>query len=253
MIPAGAIAPTFTLPTQTGSTFNLAAYRNKNNVLLLFLPAAFTPVCSTELPAAAALQDQFYRDANTVVAAVTADLPAANREWARRCNAANLFVLSDNNLPGAVSRAYGAWLQSEAIPDRASVLIDSRGIVRYAESVGKFGKRSVPALLAMAMAANGSRPSPLQSARMPLDLPVLYVTTSCPHCRAITGLLQRLHGEDLVVVRWVDKDQDGMRSLLTVEPRGLVPLLMYGGKKWVGENEIGPQLSEIASAKRATA
>lgn len=252
MIPVGAVAPTFTLPTQTGGTFNLARYRGVNNVLLLFLPAAFTPVCSTELPAAAALQPQFYRDANTVVAAVTADLPAANREWARRCDAGNVFVLSDHNPAGAVSRAYGAWLPGEGIPDRASVLIDRRGVVRYSESVGKFGKRSVPALLATAMAINGSRPAPIQSARMPLDLPVLFVTSTCPHCRAVMAMLQRLRAESLVVVRYVDKDNEGMRSLLAIEPRGLVPMLAFQGRKWIGETDIGSQLNAIASGSRAT-
>ena len=249
MITPGSVAPVFSIPHQNGSLFQLRDYLGKNHVLLLFLPAAFTPICTTELPALAALRERFWTEANTVVAAVTTDQTASNREWARRCGAGQIFVLSDYYPQGAVSKAYGAWLPNEGIADRATVIVAKDGIVRYAESVGKFGKRSVPTLLSIARAIDGKAPLTQSSAKMPLDLPILFVTGHCPYCKSTLDLLRSLHLEDRVVVRNVDNDQAAMRLLLQVNSHGAVPTLYFGGKVYEGAPSIGVTLKNLA--KRA--
>lgn len=251
MISTGTLAPRFTLPDQNSHTFRLERWLGQHNVLLLFIPVAFTPICTTELPALNLYREQFWDDTNTVVAAITSDTPPANREWARRCEAAELYVLSDHHPIGEVSKAYGAWIPSEGIPDRATVIIGRDGRVQYSESVGKFGKRSIPALLQMAASINGSRISPPRSVRMPLDLPVLFVMNSCPHCQQLLDQLRQLRAEDRVVVREVSSDRGAFDQLLQVEPQGRVPTLWWQGRPFTGRSQIEPQLSAITSVDAA--
>lgn len=243
MIRTGARAPLFSISDQRGRPFELAKYLGKSNVLLLFLPAAFTPICSTELPALAALSGRFLTEAETVVAAVTADGVPSNREWIRRCGADSIFILSDFYPHGAVSQAYGAWLRSDGIPDRATVLIGKDGTIKYAESVGKFGKRSIPQLLSIASTAAGRTPAPagaVVSASMPLDLPVIFVTQGCGHCEAVLALIRDNKAESHFVVRDVSPaaDPTAINDLLAINGSGVVPTLFYRGTVVSGEEGV---------------
>jgi peroxiredoxin len=196
-------------------------------VLLLFLPAAWTPICTTELPALAALRDRFLAEAGTVVAAVTVDNAPANREWARRCGADGVYVLSDFYPHGAVSQAYGAWLPAEGISDRATVIVGPDGNVKYSESVGKFGKRSIPALLRVATQVAGGAPAPAGQVQMPLDLPELFVMSGCADCQAVRAFMRARGLDDKVVVRDVVADRGAMARLLDLPTHGNVPALTY--------------------------
>ncbi len=46
----GQVAPDFTLPSISGEKVSLKQYRGKKNVVLSFVPAAWTPVCSDQWP-----------------------------------------------------------------------------------------------------------------------------------------------------------------------------------------------------------
>jgi alkyl hydroperoxide reductase subunit AhpC len=47
-----------------------------------------------------------------------------------------------------MAKKYGAYLEDKGITDRASVIIDKQGIVRYAVSVTPAGERNPKELLA---------------------------------------------------------------------------------------------------------
>ncbi len=49
-VKAGQAAPDFTLPAVTGGKVSLKDFRGKKNVVISFVPAAFTPVCSDQWP-----------------------------------------------------------------------------------------------------------------------------------------------------------------------------------------------------------
>ena len=49
-VKAGQPAPDFTLTATSGKKISLSQYRGKRNVVLSFVPAAFTPVCSDQWP-----------------------------------------------------------------------------------------------------------------------------------------------------------------------------------------------------------
>lgn len=246
MIPVGTPAPDFVLPTQDGKPFHLADYRGRSNVLIFFIPAAFTPICSTELPALSALQHSFQQSANTVVVVVTADHTPCNRAWLHHLQLTGLLIVSDWEPKGQVSQAYGAWIAEDGIPDRATVLVSKDGLVKYSESVGKFGKRSVPALLEVARAQDGRAPVQPSSVRIPLDLPVLLVTSQCPYCQSVVNQIRELRIEDRIVVRSVGTDAEAMGWLLSLQPDGSVPVLRDQGNVYVGAPEISGVLPQIA-------
>lgn len=70
--------------------------------------------------------------------------------WARSLGYPKIQILSDFNPHGAVSRSYGAWIDADGTPDRATVIVDAHGMVVYAVSVGKGGKRDMNELLRLA-------------------------------------------------------------------------------------------------------
>ncbi len=243
MIPVGSVAPNFSLSTQRGNKFTLSDYRGKSNVLLLFLPAAFTPICSTELPALASYYPRFYSEANTVPVAITVDNTNANLAWARQCGGNGISVLSDFYPHGAVSQAYGAWIPSEGISARATVIVGKDGIVRYAVDAGKFGKRSVPGLLSIATQINGGKQVPNAGAVLPqLDMPILFSSGLCSHCTTVKNFLASSGLSQRVVVRDVIQDPEAMRQLLRVLPEGGVPTLYMGGK--ITEGDV-PVINEL--------
>lgn len=245
MISVGLSAPDFSLSDQYGRTFRLSEERGRSNVLLLFLPAAFTPICTTELPALSAYAGRFAAEAHTLPVAVTVDNTASNLAWANQCGASSIRLLSDFFPHGAVANAYGC-LAGDGVAERCTVIVDKAGVVRYSVSAGRFGKRSVPDLLAIATRIDGGIPVPNHGGLLPsLDLPVVYVTTSCSHCRAVRDFLTSSGLSQRVVVREVDRDPVAMRELLAARSDGSVPLLRLRGRTYLGDADV------IAALRRA--
>lgn len=124
---AGSPAPDFTLPSTAGTEVTLSKLRGKN-VLLAFFPLAFTSVCTKEMLAFTEDYDQF-REAETVVLPISVDsIPTLNEFKAKERLSVDL--LSD--FKREVSRLYGTLLEERFFSNRAYVLIDREGIVRWA-------------------------------------------------------------------------------------------------------------------------
>lgn len=122
-IHVGDTAPDFTLPDQHGRETSLS--RVDGPVLLVFFPAAFTAVCSSEL---AALRDAHVDDRVRILA-VSCDSRFALRALDEQ-EQIPFALLSDFWPHGEVARAYGAFLADKGIATRATYLIDATGIVR---------------------------------------------------------------------------------------------------------------------------
>src|SRR5678815_5294540 len=60
---------------------------------------------------------------------------------------------------GEMAKKYGVFLEDKGITDRATVIIDKQGIVRYAKSVTPAGERNPKELLAEAQKVNQSSKS----------------------------------------------------------------------------------------------
>jgi peroxiredoxin len=120
-------ATDFTLPSTAGSDVTLSELRGMN-VLLAFFPLAFTRVCTQEMCSFSEDYGRF-QDANTVVLPISVDsIPTLKQFKAKERITVDL--LSD--FKREVSRRYGTLLEDKFFSNRAYVLIDPNGIVRWA-------------------------------------------------------------------------------------------------------------------------
>jgi mycoredoxin-dependent peroxiredoxin len=116
----GDTAPDFTLADQHGTPTSLS--EQVGPVLVVFFPAAFTPVCHDELRA---LRDLASR---VTVVAVSCDSMFVLRAL-DETEALGYALLSDFWPHGVVARAYGAFDEVHGTARRVSALVDSRGVV----------------------------------------------------------------------------------------------------------------------------
>ncbi len=123
----GDAAPEFDLAVTHLERVRLSDFRGRSNVLLVFHPFAFTPVCEDE---ARDLQEnlQSFRDANTEIVFVSCDPPAARQAWKRELAAEYTFA-SDFWPHGAAAKAYEVFNESNGAPHRGTFLIDHEGTV----------------------------------------------------------------------------------------------------------------------------
>lgn len=123
----GSLAPDFTLPSTGGADVTLSSLRGKK-VLLAFFPLAFTGTCTAEL---CAFTEDFGRfaDAETVVLPISVDSVPTLKEFKAK-EKISVDLLSD--FKRAVSRKYGTLLEERFFSNRAYIVIDREGIVRWA-------------------------------------------------------------------------------------------------------------------------
>ena len=126
-------APDFTLPALDGSKISLRQYRGKRNVVLSFVPAAWTPVCTYQWPVYDLAEDIF-SDSDAVLLGITVDNLPTLYAWTKTIADNNekfwFPVLSDFYPHGAVAQKYGI-LRSEGFSERALFVIDKQGIIRF--------------------------------------------------------------------------------------------------------------------------
>lgn len=126
-IETGSEAPDFDLQVEGESRVRLADFRGRRNVLLVFHPFAWTPVCEEE---ARDLQENLsaFESAETDVVLVSCDAPAARQAWKEHLKLA--YTLAADFWPhGEAARAYGVFDEKSGAPVRGTFLIDRDGLV----------------------------------------------------------------------------------------------------------------------------
>ena len=126
-VKAGQPAPDFTLPAVSGRKISLSQYRGKKNVVLSFVPAAFTPVCSDQWPGYNIVKDMF-DETDAILLGITVDNIPTLYAWTRQMGDLWFEVLSDFWPHGAVAEKYGV-LRSDGLSERALIFIDKEGII----------------------------------------------------------------------------------------------------------------------------
>jgi len=236
MIAVGTRAPDFTLSSHFGSPFKLGQFRGRSNVLLLFYPLDWTPICSGEIPEMEQLADRFAHDAHTQVAAISVDSRFSHAAWAASCVGVSYPILADFAPRGAVAQRYGAWIPSEQIADRATVIVDKDGVVRYAASVGKEGRRDMTALLTAATQIDrAQRGTQVPYVLAPRARGELFVKRTCPHCKAAVAAVTNGHAEGDIAIRYADIDPVARAAMGAVNS---VPLLRVDGREYIGAPNV---------------
>ena len=122
----GSAAPDFTLPSTAGIDVTLSNLKGRT-VLLAFFPLAFTGTCTKEMCAFSADFDKF-RNLNAIVLPISVDSIATLNEFKSKEKLA-VDLLSD--FKREVSRKYGTLHEEKFFSNRAYILIDKQGIVRW--------------------------------------------------------------------------------------------------------------------------
>lgn len=140
-IKAGDQAPEFTLVTkgpEGPEIVKLSDLLGESSVVLLFVPMAFTSVCTQEFCDISAGISE-YESLNAKVVGISGDNPFAQAEWAAK-EGITIPLLSDYEHEAA--KAYGvayeqflpeANLIMGGVAKRSAFVIDPAGVVRYAE------------------------------------------------------------------------------------------------------------------------
>jgi peroxiredoxin len=122
-------APDFTLKAVSGKPITLSRYQGKKNVLLTFIPAAWTPVCSDQWPGYNIAKNLF-ESHDTIILGISVDNLPTLFAWTREMGELWFDVLSDFWPHGQTAKTYGI-LRSNGTAERALILVDKKGIIRF--------------------------------------------------------------------------------------------------------------------------
>ncbi len=126
----GDTAPDFTLKTANREEWRLSDLRGKKNVVLAFVPFAFSSVCSAQLPSYEAELDRF-KDLDAEVVSISMDSTHALTAWAKSMGT-SFPLLSDFYPQGEVVDLYGVR-NPAGMAERAIFAIDKEGVIRFIE------------------------------------------------------------------------------------------------------------------------
>ena len=131
----GQLAPEFRLKGPGGQWVTLSEYRGKKNVVLVFFPLAFSPVCSHQLPDLQQYHAEFER-VGAEVLGISVDSHYANQAFARQLGL-DFPLLSDFHRE--VSSAYGVLQPEKGYSGRVAFIVDRQGRIAYRDAVGMAG------------------------------------------------------------------------------------------------------------------
>ena len=124
----GDTAPDFTLPSTVGDKLTLSDLRGKKNVLLLFYPLDFSPVCSVEnKQCAEMLPTKGGGDVEILGLSV-------DSLWSHKAFAAQQGItyplLADFHPKGAVAEKYGVYLPEKGLAARTAFIVGRDGKIK---------------------------------------------------------------------------------------------------------------------------
>jgi peroxiredoxin len=135
-IAIGTKAPDFSLKSKQASgvvDVKLSDNLGKKNTVLLFVPLAFTGVCTNELCEISAGLSA-YTSLNADVIGISVDSPFSQEAWAQK---ENIKITLASDLNKTTSKDYGVLLDDllgfGSTSARAAFVIDKNGVVQYSE------------------------------------------------------------------------------------------------------------------------
>ena len=126
-VEVGQPAPDFRLRGPGGQYITLGEFRGKKNVVLVFYPLDFSPICSHQLPSVEKDLPRFEQHGAQVLG-ISVDSHYAHEAFSRQVGV-SFPLLSD--LSREVTHHYGVRRREASTGGRAIFVIDRQGVVRY--------------------------------------------------------------------------------------------------------------------------
>ena len=127
MLQVGEIAPDFELLDEEGKPTRLSSFRGRN-VVIVFFPAAFSPICTQELKQIAARRNEYERE-NAAVIGVSVDNRWSLKAFKRDENL-TATLLADFHPKGNVAQKYGVFIGETGSAKRGTFIVDKDGVIR---------------------------------------------------------------------------------------------------------------------------
>lgn len=118
--------PTATPPKYENKRIKLSDFKGKQNVVVAFFPAAFSPGCTNEMKQYQTSHGTFTA-ANTTILGISVDSTWSNRAFREQLGV-QFPILSDWKREAA--RAYGLYDENSGVARRATFVVDKTGVVR---------------------------------------------------------------------------------------------------------------------------
>jgi len=131
IIEVGKEAPGFVLKDQLGEKVNLNEYRSRR-VILCFHPLTWTGICARQMQA---LEENVktFTELAAVALGLSVDSVPCKDAWAKNLRITQTKLLSDFWPHGAVAESYGIFREEDGYSERAVIILDEEGIVRFAK------------------------------------------------------------------------------------------------------------------------
>jgi mycoredoxin-dependent peroxiredoxin len=128
-ISVGAAAPDFTLKDQNQKEVKLSDFKGKKNVVIVFYPLDWSPVCTNEH--ACFVNDmKRFEQLDAQVLGLSVDSVWSHKAFAEKMGI-HYPLLADFHPRGAVADKFGAYLPEKGITGRAIAVIDRAGKVAW--------------------------------------------------------------------------------------------------------------------------
>ncbi len=174
-----------------------------------------------------------FQAAHTQVLGVSIDSVYSHANWAQSLGGVSFPLLADFHPKGALAQSLGVYLDGAGITDRATIVIDSSGVVHYAESAGPGGQRNIDELAAVCEKIDAENSGATTEVATPVGLPagaVVYVKSNCGASRAVTLACENLHLGGAVTIKNVSDDAAAAAELEKASGASQAPCLLVDGK-----------------------
>jgi len=131
-IAVGQTAPDFTLPNQDKKEVKLSDFAGKKNVVLVFYPLDWSPVCTNEHVCLVNDMKSF-ETLDAEVLGVSVDSVWSHKAFAEKMGI-KYSLLADFHPKGAMSEKYGVYLGDKGITGRAIVIVGKDGKVAWVKN-----------------------------------------------------------------------------------------------------------------------
>jgi peroxiredoxin len=128
-IAVGQPAPDFALKDQSQKEVKLADFLGKRNIVLIFYPLDFSPVCTNEHACFVNDLKQF-ESLDAQVLGLSVDSAWAHKAFAEKMGI-KYPLLADFHPRGAVAEKFGVYLADKGITGRAIAIIDKAGQIAW--------------------------------------------------------------------------------------------------------------------------